>query len=618
MIIKMKKVLLFTTNSTAEVDTDLTRLGQLGIVHISPFQPAQDESIDRVDARIKQMEKAISVLDSVAEMAHIEAASDELEDYENIDRGEIALMEKILDTEYKRVRHRNHLIELENALNWYNQWGNISIKEIEDLKASGFFIKLYLLDKKELKSLADQDNIYHLGKAGELNQVMLLAEKEEDSLNFEEVKIPQFEYAELEDSISETRRKRDEKLSQIKQLNNFRPILEHALIERIRRYDVRTIQYEGQAIDDHVRYWKGFIPEKDVDMFIKEAEEHSWGYIVEDPSEEDLEEVPTLIKSPRWVERIRPVMNFMGLVPGYEEIDVSRIFLLFFTFFTGILVGDAGYGLVFFLLTLLVHRSRKFTKKVEFQLMYTLSGSIILWGVLTGTYFGSEKIADLWVLHHLKVDALASFGGDNIFLQKLMFMIGAVHMSIGHLQLAWRYNNSVKALSHLGWISVIWGLYTVVNKMVLAIDIPEITIWLFIGGAVLIALFSNPGRNFFKGMLASLGNLPLSIINGFSDIISYIRLYAVGLATVLMATSFNEMAIGEGFTTVASVVGGVMILILGHGLNIILAAMAVIVHGVRLNMLEYSGHANVEFTGTEYEPFKLKNNKIKNNNSKKD
>jgi V/A-type H+-transporting ATPase subunit I len=145
--------------------------------------------------------------------------------------------------------------------------------------------------------------------------------------------------------------------------------------------------------------------------------------------------------------------------------------------------------------------------------------------------------------------------------------------------------------------------------MVLGVEAPEIMLWLFVGGAVLVALFSKPGTSFFKGMLSSIGNLPLSIINGFSDIISYIRLYAVGLATVLMAASFNQMAIGDGITTVASGIGAVLVLILGHGLNMILAAMAVLVHGVRLNMLEYAGHAEVEFSGNEYKPFNLKDNK---------
>jgi V/A-type H+-transporting ATPase subunit I len=286
--------------------------------------------------------------------------------------------------------------------------------------------------------------------------------------------------------------------------------------------------------------------------------------------------------------------------------DVSRVFMVFFTFFTGILVGDAGYGLVFILITFLIHRKRKFVKQIEFGLLYTLSVSILFWGILTGTYFGAEFIANLPVLRHLKVEQLASFGGDNQIVQKLMFLIGAVHLTVGHLQVAWKLNYSVRAIAQLGWVAIIWGLYLIVNQMVLGIEAPKIMIWLFICGTVLVALFSRSGTNFFKSMLSSIGNLPLSMINGFSDIISYIRLYAVGLATVLMASAFNEMAIGDGITTLASGVGAVLVLILGHGLNMILAAMAVIVHGVRLNMLEYAGHANVEFSGNEYKPFNLK------------
>jgi V/A-type H+-transporting ATPase subunit I len=104
------------------------------------------------------------------------------------------------------------------------------------------------------------------------------------------------------------------------------------------------------------------------------------------------------------------------------------------------------------------------------------------------------------------------------------------------------------------------------------------------------------------------------VINGFSDIISYIRLYAVGLSTVLMAQSFNEMAIGDGLSSVGAYIGAILILIAGHALNMVLAGMAVIVHGVRLNMLEYAGHAGVEFSGSEYLPFKfIKKNQDTNN-----
>ncbi|HII76984.1 MAG TPA: V-type ATP synthase subunit I, partial [Methanolinea sp.] len=95
----------------------------------------------------------------------------------------------------------------------------------------------------------------------------------------------------------------------------------------------------------------------------------------------------------------------------------------------------------------------------------------------------------------------------------------------------------------------------------------------------------------------------LSLVNNFTDVISYIRLFAVGLATLAIAETTNSLAFGFGDGIVALVVG-VVILITGHGLNIILGPMSVLVHGVRLNVLEFSGHANVIWSGTAYEPFK--------------
>lgn len=604
MITRMKKVILFMPDISHEVDEDLTSLGQLGVVHITPFQPAQDESIDRVGARIKQMQTAMDALESIGDVEVTAEGKDV--DFSAIERGEIVLMEEILNADNRRRQQEKLLKSQEDSLAWYRSWGKVTEKERELLCSAGLCFHLYLLDSKEYKLVSGRKDIQKVGMIGEKVQVVLITDDPEARLEYEEIAFPPFGIIGLEEEIEKTRTRLEDTRQKLANLQAQKHILHDALEERIRRYDVRNVQYGGVVIEEQVRCWKGYIPETSVDTFVAEAEEQGWGYMIDDPTEEDVDEVPTLIQAPRWAQRIRPVMNFMGLVPGYKEIDVSKIFMLFFVFFTGILVGDAGYGLIFLLATLFIHSRQKFRRKIEYELFYTLSVSIMLWGVLTGTYFGSHTIAEIHFLSKLRVDALASFGGDSIVMQRVMFLIGALHMSIGHLQLAWKMSNSVRAIAQFGWVAITWGLYFIVCQMVLGMEAPGFMIWLFIGGAVLVALFSTPGKNFFKGVLSSLGNLPLSIINGFSDIISYIRLYAVGLSTVLMASSFNEMAIGDGLTTVASAIGAIIILILGHGLNMILAGMAVIVHGVRLNMLEYSGHADVEFSGTEYNPFKLK------------
>ncbi len=592
-------------DSAVDIDAELTALGKLGIMHIMPLQPVKDDSIERVGARIKQLKTAISVLDRYDGMP---AANNgiEMPDYSKLEKGEIFLMEKVLDAENHRRQLENIKNNLSEDLAWFENWGDISLNDIKELIRKGIYIKLYLLNDKELKRVAEHKGIHVAGRLGELAQVVLLTKNAEESLGFEEVGFPSAEAGDSMDLLKATEKELEGNKDYLMRLRQQRNVLEAGLEERQRRFDVRNVQFGGVSVDKRVRFWKGFMPAEAVATFVETAEKRHWGYVIEDPLPEEIEEVPTLVKTPKWAKCIQPVMDFMGLVPGYKEMDVSRVFMVFFTFFTGILVGDAGYGLVFLLMTLLVHKKQKFVKQIEFGLIYTLSVSIMFWGVLTGTYFGSEAIAGLPVLRFLKVEKLASFGGDSLFIQKLMFLIGAVHLTVGHLQVAWKFNNSVKAIAQLGWIAIIWGLFLVVGQMVLGIKAPAFMPWLFIGGALLVALFSKPGPNMLKGMAASLGNLPLSIINGFSDIISYIRLYAVGLSTVLMASSFNQMAIGDGVTTFMSGITAVAVLVLGHGLNMILAAMAVIVHGVRLNMLEYAGHADVEFSGNEYKPFHLR------------
>lgn len=606
MITKMKKTLLFMAHPTNDMQDDLTALGRLGLMHISPFQPAKDESIERVQSRIEQLEKAISILDNCDDTDA--TSSVKVDDYTHQERGEIALLERVLETNGANKELQKQIAELSKDKQWYDSWGNISLDDIKIINSNGIFLKLYKIPEKDLKAIRTQENVQIVGHSNGLAQIVLISEDKEAALNYHPIEFPGNSQKEVEQALNDKTAKLSSGKQLLLQLSAQRELLENALDERKRRLKVRTVQYGGIAFHDKVRCWEGYVPESKVSDVTEAADKNGWGYVVSDPQPDDYDSVPTLLHNPKWTDKIKPVMNFMGLVPGYDEIDVSKIFLVFFTFFTGILVGDAGYGLIFFALTLLAHWKSGFVKKIEFGLFYTLSVSIMLWGVLTGTYFGAETLANIPFLKQLQVSQLASFGGDNLRIQQFMFLIGAVHLSIGHIQKGLKYINTVLVIAQVGWVAIVWGLYFMVNKMVLAIPAPEFMPWLFIGGAILVALFSSPGQPLLKGILSSLGNLPLNVINGFSDVISYIRLYAVGLSTVLMASSFNDMAIGDGITTIASGALAVVVLILGHALNMALAAMAVLVHGVRLNMLEYSGHANVEFSGSEYNPFKI--NKI--------
>ncbi len=236
--------------------------------------------------------------------------------------------------------------------------------------------------------------------------------------------------------------------------------------------------------------------------------------------------------------------------------------------------------------------------------MYVLSGATIGWGAISGTWFGYQEIAQLPILSLLVVDEVNSFVDENQpFMMFLCFVIGAVHLTIARATAALRKINSVTALSELGWIGIIWSLFFVAGNLVLGRSIPEYTMWLLGSGIGLVLLFANQQPSVLRGVVTTLADLPLKLIGSFSDIVSYLRLFAVGYASVVVASSFNDMALEIGFDSLVGGFGAAGVLFVGHALNVTLGMMAVIVHGIRLNMLEFSGHLGMQWSGKPYRPF---------------
>ena len=235
-------------------------------------------------------------------------------------------MEQVLHTEEVRIQKTELANKLQNIKQWYVDWGSVSISEIKKLKEQGIYLKLYLLTDDALLKLASRNDIVVVGKLDNKNQVVLITENSNEKLDFDEIEIPTYRFSTLEDIIKQTNLEIEEAEKQLQTLHAQSSLLKFALDEWIRRHTVRKVQYGGIDIDNQFRYWKGYIPEQSINDFISKAEKHNWGYLIQDPTEEELDEVPTLIRTPKWVERIRPVMNFMGLVPGYNEMDVSNVF----------------------------------------------------------------------------------------------------------------------------------------------------------------------------------------------------------------------------------------------------------------------------------------------------
>jgi len=187
---------------------------------------------------------------------------------------------------------------------------------------------------------------------------------------------------------------------------------------------------------------------------------------------------------------------------------------------------------------------------------------------------------------------------------QLSFIIGVTHLTIARLLSAYRNRRTINALADIGYAIVLWAAFFLANYLILNKPLPGITATLLIVGAILIAVFANFQKNILKGILMTLVGLFFGVIGAFADIVSYIRLFAVGLASYIVANSLYTLAVGEGINNVVSGIIAAIILFSAHALNIALSMMSVLVHGVRLNLLEFSTHAGIQWAGKAYNPFK--------------
>ncbi len=585
MIVPMKKVYCICQAKDA-LDT-LIKLRKLGVIHAEHQQLPQGADITALQEDINLALSAEGILSRYCPA--IEKVPQKQSSDWKVAVHHIIDLEKRLDQlrEYSRLL-KNKIIEWE-------PWGDFDPQKIEEFAHRKVFIRFYQIPVKKTGLLPEGSIVKNISVSGGIANCVII-DRDKKNIPYKEVIPPK-------DSLSAMRRKIEEDGHVEKTME--KDLIAHAdhysQIQQQRVFLEKELKFyqalKGMGQAGEFAYFAGYAPAENSEMLLKSAAQQKWAISILDTSEED--NVPTFIRNPKWVNLIKPVLGLLGITPGYHELDVSVLFLVFFSIFFGILIGDAGYGMVYLGLTIWMQKKVLKSRNIEnvFPLFYLLSSCAICWGVLTGTFFGQS-----WLLK-LGYKPLVPQLNDVKFMQSFCFFLGALHLSIAHSWRAALKFPSLTALADIGWICVLWTAFLLARALILAEFFPPWAKVLAIAGIALVILFTNPQRNMFKAIGEGLGTVALSLMNNFTDVVSYVRLFAVGLAGVAIAETTNGMAggIGQG---VGAVVAGILIVAVGHGLNIVLGPMSVLVHGVRLNVLEFSGHASVTWSGVSYEPFK--------------
>lgn len=583
----------------------LDSLRDLGILHLSERKPA--------DALLTERFATLSKL------------SLELKDYVSKTDGSVPTLsedefEEMYSDTVNALKRQNELsgekASLRMASERLKAWGNFIPAEVSELKSKGIEFRFYRIDKKELKRIREDERIkfIRLSPVDKLETAAVFEGFEFlDSLN--EFVLPEKGIDELKAEIEKVEKEIFDCEQKLRRAAKYLDRYSEEMLKT--QNDVEYSAVGNTLENDGGLVWiTGYIPVSEEENFIRAAKEHSWAWQSVDAEEGDAG-VPTKIKYNKLTALIKPVFDILGTVPGYGEYDISFWFLAFFTLFFAMIIGDAGYGLVFLIAAVALTVKTKKVTNVNL-LLYLLSAATVAWGAITGTWFGAEKAMEIPFLKALVIPGFANYpeyfegvttavAQNNVM--KFCFSIGVVQLALACIMNVRRKiaRKDLSWLSDLGWLLSICALYFMVLYLVIGQSVNVTAVAITVGiGFLMVILFGgmSPDKSFIKGLKSGLGDtftVFLNTISAFGNVMSYIRLFAVGMASIAIAQSFNDMA--SGFSGPLVIVGAV-IMIIGHLLNIVMGFLSVVVHGVRLNLLEFSGQLGMEWSGTAYEPFK--------------
>ena len=642
MIVPMKKVSLVVLNK--ERKDALLQLKKVGVVHLEQIDGSSEQlSLYKEASNNAVAANAILSDIKVAKKKSFSSTVKTLSNDEIIDK-----CKHIIDISDKKKKLLEEIASDAAEIERFANWGQVDIEDFAFLKEKGISFKMYEIPEDKYGLVDEKVTTICVNRIKKIVRFLLIDASEErpEGLPPEafEVPMPVLSTKDLakrvEDNEAEISKIEEELKSEtvyISQIQDFKSNLESDIqFETI--YSGMGQENSGKTTD--LAWLTGYVPVDSFDKLKDCVTKNSWAMAASDPTEED--NVPTKLKNNKFVSLIYPLTDFLGTVPGYHEYDISGWFLLFFCVFFGMIFGDGGYGLLVTIASLVLVLKSLFQKKSVSPLMgllLLLGLSTVAWGTVTCTWFGLKpEQLPAW-LTSLSITPISNAAGSDYRLylpwntevglttgqnlQIFCFTLAFLQLSVAHLKGMARNRKSLKVLGEFGSLLQIWGMFYVVLSMVVSsalfplglvvnnIPVGTIAIALVGGGFALSFIFSNYEGNVGASILESCKNIIsvlLGVVNVFSDIVSYIRLWAVGLAGSAISNTVNEMAgplLGHAITFIAFVA----LIAFGHGLNMVLNLLSVIVHGVRLNTLEFSTHLGMSWSGFKYNPFAEKENK---------
>ncbi len=591
MIQKMKKLSFLVFHK--DYDAFLEQLRGLGVVHVIEKEQgtATDETLQ---ANISLLSRYNSIIPSLQTLAEGVQPSDNhvgtLDDYDQLLSDKSSLE--------RRVQ------QLAQDCNSLQPWGDFSQDNVARLESAGYRLGYFICDRKLFnEQWVEQYNATVISDGKQVRFVTVTPLDEDVQIAAEQQSLPQVSLSDLQKELESAEQQLEQNKQSIIQFaaNNVGTFIAQR-DQLVRSINLSKVRLNGEGMaEGKLILLQGWLPAKNVDAVKAELDKSSLYYEIENPTSED--NVPILLSNNKFARLFEPLTH-LYMLPQYNELDLTFFFAPFFMLFFGLCLGDMGYGLlmivalpVFTKLFQLINPN--FTK----WLVVLFGASTIICGSLSGSFFGfSLYVLDIPFVKSMK-ELLYT---DNSKMFTLSLVIGVIQILFGMILKA--VNLSIQcgfksALGTIGWLIL---LLTVGACSVIGIPFnnPVVTALLVIA-LVGIFLLNSPGKNIFLNIGLGLWDTYNMATGLLGDVLSYVRLFALGLSGGILANVFNQMATGMSpDVPVVGFIVTVIIFLIGHGLNIFMNILGAIVHPMRLTFVEFFKNSGYTGGGVGYNPFK--------------
>lgn len=582
MISQMKKIIFLGLKE--EKESFIKRLQEVGVTHVDlPGDAVTSGEIARELQKVTEVRKFLTRLAEKQEKAEQKKA-----DYAQIcaKREELSQKEIRLQTEISSLKKERANTE---------PWSDFNPEDIALLKSKGLDVRFYRIPRRTFLQLPVENVFYHATREteGEICFITFSAQPTELP-GIREEKVPAKSLSAIDQEIREKEAEFKSIAEEYKAMSSQVSVLTNAEAKLTDEFEYRKVLMNVVSeLDDRAFVLTCWSSVSEEELITRIGTGFTFTYVSSDPEPGD--KVPVLLQNSSPFDSGEDLVKIYSQ-PNYSDFDPSGLVLWWFVIFYGMIIGDAGYGMLLIGLNLFLHIKIKSKSPlwIRFRrLNYFLGLSVTSFGIIGASYFGVALSPDNPLLKMLLLD-FGSIQGQN-FVMMVAILMGMVHIS---LALGIKFFRT-KDLPSLGWIIVMWSGFAVAKFA------DPIAKWVLIAGFAIIILFSSTHKNVIIRLLIGL-NASLGFIQLFADILSYMRLFALGLATMYMCQTFNMLA-QMAYDICPPYVGYVaaaIVLVLGHGINITLGIMGGVVHGLRLNFLEWYRWC-FEGDGLTFKPFKL-------------